>query len=98
MVSVNSKLAKNIGRTKKNQKLSTVNNLLCTGLSITAIACTYATIRAISPFIVSSVSAASGSSFQPTSIMWLTNQSECERSGRYWYDKQCWDAEHQPMF
>jgi hypothetical protein len=98
MTSVNLKSPKNLRRIKKNQKFLTANNLLYAGLAITAIACSYATIRAISPFIMSSVSAAIGSSFQPTSIMWLNSQSECESSGRYWYDNQCWDVEHNPTF
>jgi hypothetical protein len=98
MISGNSKSSKKLSSAKKIQKVLNTNNLLYTGLSITAIVCTYTTVRAISPFILSSVSAATDNSFQPTSIMWLNNQSECERNGRYWYANQCWDEEHQPTF
>lgn len=34
----------------------------------------------------------------PTSIPWINNQSDCERTNRNWYDGKCWDAEHSPTF
>ena len=34
----------------------------------------------------------------PTSIPWLTNQSECEQTGRIWLHGECWDTEHSPDF
>lgn len=38
------------------------------------------------------------SSPYPTSIPWINNQSDCERTNRNWYDGKCWDAEHNPTF
>ncbi|MEB3277855.1 MAG: hypothetical protein VKK42_02890 [Lyngbya sp.] len=34
----------------------------------------------------------------PTSIPWLTNQADCEKTGRIWLHGQCWDTEHSPDF
>ncbi|AFY99826.1 hypothetical protein [Calothrix sp. PCC 6303] len=34
----------------------------------------------------------------PTSIHWLQNRAECERSKKTWSDGKCWDAEHNLMF
>ncbi|MBD2347227.1 hypothetical protein H6G18_24305 [Anabaena subtropica FACHB-260] len=98
MTLINSKSQKNSRTTRQNQKCSHLSSLLYTALSITVILCTYATVQAICPFLIFSLSAASGSSFQSTSIPWLNSKSECEYTRRYWRDNQCWDEEHQPMF
>ncbi|MGF1493378.1 MAG: hypothetical protein ACFBSC_13175 [Microcoleaceae cyanobacterium] len=37
-------------------------------------------------------------SIAPTSIPWITNQYDCSKTGRYWKDGQCWDADHDHMF
>jgi ABC-type Fe3+ transport system permease subunit len=34
----------------------------------------------------------------PTSIPWLTEQSQCQHTHRTWRDNKCWDYEHNPMF
>ncbi len=34
----------------------------------------------------------------PTSIPWLSEQSQCEHTRRTWRDNKCWDYEHNPMF
>ncbi|NEU73219.1 hypothetical protein PI95_011755 [Hassallia byssoidea VB512170] len=34
----------------------------------------------------------------PTSIPWLTDKSQCQRTHRIWRDNKCWDYEHNPMF
>ncbi|WP_242462675.1 hypothetical protein [Trichormus variabilis] len=75
-----------------------MSNLLYIGLTITILLCTYATATALYPFLISCLSAASGSKFESTAIPWLHSKSECEYTGRYWRDNQCWDSEHQPMF
>lgn len=98
MTVINSKSKNNLLTSHKHQKCSILNNLAYAALSITGVLCTYATFQAISPFLMSSMSAASGDSFQSTSIPWLHSKSECEHTRRYWRNNQCWDEEHQPMF
>lgn len=34
----------------------------------------------------------------PTSIPWINNQFDCERTYRIWNNGQCWDLEHSPVF
>ncbi|MBC1221826.1 hypothetical protein GNF10_26485 [Nostoc sp. UCD121] len=34
----------------------------------------------------------------PTSIPWIDDKSECERTNRVWNDGKCWDSEHSPNF
>ncbi|MDB9372829.1 hypothetical protein [Nodularia sphaerocarpa] len=34
----------------------------------------------------------------PTSIPWINNQFDCERTYRIWKDGKCWDLEHSPVF
>ncbi|BAB73191.1 hypothetical protein H6G49_04700 [Nostoc sp. PCC 7120 = FACHB-418] len=98
MTSINSKSPKIFRQTKPNKKLPTSSNLLYTGLTITMLLCTYATAKALYPSLADFFSAASGGRFESTSIPWLNSKSECEYTGRYWRDNQCWDSEHQPMF
>jgi hypothetical protein len=38
------------------------------------------------------------SSYYPTSIPWINDKSECERTGRIWNDRKCWDFEQSPNF
>ncbi len=33
-----------------------------------------------------------------TAISWITDQNQCENSGRQWRDDQCWDDDQSPMF
>jgi len=37
-------------------------------------------------------------SFYPTSIPWIYDKSECERTGRIWNNGKCWDFEQSPNF
>lgn len=48
-------------------------------------------------FVLSSLTPIS-SSFYPTSIPWIYDQSECQHTGRIWHDGKCWDSEHSPNF
>ncbi|MBD2501726.1 hypothetical protein [Anabaena azotica] len=73
-------------------------NPLYMGLLTILCVCTFGTVKQISLILSPSFSAVSSNSFQATSIPWITNQSECEYSGRNWHDNQCWDEEHNPMF
>lgn len=34
----------------------------------------------------------------PTSIPWIFDQSECERTGRTWSEGKCWDDQHDSLF
>jgi hypothetical protein len=34
----------------------------------------------------------------PTSIPWIKEKSECEKTGKTWQDNKCWDSEHNPLF
>ena len=52
---------------------------------------------AIITFVFSSISSRTGSPY-PTSIPWINNQFDCERTQRIWSDDQCWDLEHSPLF
>jgi hypothetical protein len=38
------------------------------------------------------------SELHPTSIHWLQNRADCERSQKTWSDGKCWDTEHNLMF
>jgi hypothetical protein len=38
------------------------------------------------------------SSYFPTSIPWIDDKSECERTGRIWNRGKCWDFEQSPNF
>lgn len=38
------------------------------------------------------------SSRHPVSIPWISNQDQCENSGRKWRDGECLDFEHNPDF
>ncbi|MBD2214935.1 hypothetical protein H6G27_34595 [Nostoc linckia FACHB-104] len=37
-------------------------------------------------------------SYYPTSIPWISDQSECENTNRIWRDGKCWDYQHSPDF
>jgi hypothetical protein len=73
-------------------------NPLYIGLLTITVLCTFATVKQISLILSPVFSAVSSSSYQGTSIIWINNQSDCEYSGRHWYNNQCWDEEHNPMF
>ncbi|MEQ8971431.1 MAG: hypothetical protein RIE73_13685 [Coleofasciculus sp. C1-SOL-03] len=34
----------------------------------------------------------------PTSLPWITNSEQCEKTNRTWSEGQCWDSEHNPLF
>jgi hypothetical protein len=36
--------------------------------------------------------------FHSAAIPWLSNQEECEQSGRIWQSDQCWEQQHNPNF
>lgn len=40
----------------------------------------------------------SKSTAHPTSIPWLQNQADCEKTARSWRNGACWDQEHSPDF
>jgi hypothetical protein len=51
-------------------------------------------------YIIPSFSALSSTNsiVHPTSIPWLQNQKDCEKTGRIWQDGECWDQQHSPEF
>jgi hypothetical protein len=83
--------------TKVLYPLWTPSNIifLCV-FSIILSLCSVATFSGVLSSIRSLLS--SSSSASPTSIPWIFNQSECERTGRTWEDGKCWDNEHNPAF
>lgn len=34
----------------------------------------------------------------PTSIPWINNQDECEKTNKQWKNNKCWDNQHNPDF
>jgi hypothetical protein len=34
----------------------------------------------------------------PTSIPWIKDKTECEKTGRDWLEDKCWDNQHNPTF
>ncbi len=70
-----------------------VNTLFLTGLLIIF----FLSIFAMFSFVVSSIYSLT-SSPHPTSIPWINNKSDCERTHRKWDQGYCWDEEHNPMF
>lgn len=42
--------------------------------------------------------AAKSKAYYPTSIPWISDQSECENTNRTWSDGKCWDYQHSPDF
>jgi hypothetical protein len=88
-----------IQRNSHNKKFQTFGNtVLCAGLSMTLLTCSFATFKAIYPLFISSLNAATTTSFQSTSIPWLQDKSSCQHSGRSWHKGKCWDDEHSPHF
>ncbi|BAY99264.1 hypothetical protein NIES37_32430 [Tolypothrix tenuis PCC 7101] len=41
---------------------------------------------------------AKSKAYYPTSIPWISDQSECENTNRTWSDGKCWDYQHSPDF
>ncbi|WP_414543634.1 hypothetical protein [Nostoc sp. CCY0012] len=48
-------------------------------------------------FVLSSLNFTS-TLYYPTSIPWIYEKSQCERTNRVWRDDKCWDYEHSPDF
>jgi hypothetical protein len=99
MFSQSSKFTNSMRRKTHNKIVKSVGNkVLYAGLLMTLLGCSFATFQVIYPFIISSVSAATNTSFQPTSIPWLEDKSNCQYTGRSWHENKCWDNEHSPTF
>jgi hypothetical protein len=49
-------------------------------------------------YIVQPDLASSNSRVHPTSIPWLQNQEDCEKTARTWQNGTCLDSEHSPDF
>ncbi len=58
---------------------------------------TFFSIFTIFSFLLPSISIPS-IFIHSTSIPWIDNQSECEKTGRTWDNKKCWDDQHSPDF
>ncbi len=71
-----------------------INILLLLGLLIIFIVSSLALFT----LVLSSISSVPTSSPYPTSIPWINNQFECERTDRIWNEDKCWDSEHSPTF
>lgn len=99
MFSQSSNLTNSMRRNNYNKIVKSAGNkVLYTGLSITLLVCSFATFKVIYHLLISSVSSTTNTSFQPTSIPWLEDQSNCQHTGRSWHQNKCWDNEHSPTF
>jgi hypothetical protein len=90
-------------KTRQKNKIGAVfwthsNIVLLSGYLITLPICTLITLSLLLPLFTASLFASTGTSHYSTSIPWIDNASECERTGRNWRDRKCWDNEHDPMF
>jgi hypothetical protein len=69
------------------------NILFLIGLLIIILICSFTTFSfGFSSFHLTSTLA------YPTSIPWISDQSECEYTNRVWRDGKCWDYEQSPNF
>jgi hypothetical protein len=69
------------------------NILFFIGLLIIILICSFTTFS----FVLSSFHLTSTLAY-PTSIPWISDQSECEYTNRVWRDGKCWDYEQSPNF
>ncbi|TVP61430.1 MAG: hypothetical protein EA343_14265 [Nodularia sp. (in: Bacteria)] len=70
-----------------------VNVLFLLGLFIIFIISSFAILSLVFPSI-----SFMPTSPHPTSIPWINNKFDCERTYRIWNDDKCWDSEHSPTF
>ncbi len=73
------------------------NIVFIIGFLIILFASTF-TILSVAFPSVGSIYSSSSTSFHPTAVPWIFNQSKCEETGRTWNKGECWDYEQSPMF
>ncbi|MFZ1027537.1 MAG: hypothetical protein WAN66_15120 [Limnoraphis robusta] len=87
-------------RSGQRNQLERHKHRLWTPLNILVMAITlgsFAFTIAMSIYLILKWSSPSGM-VAPTSIPWLTNQADCQKTGRIWLHGECWDTEHSPDF
>jgi glucan phosphoethanolaminetransferase (alkaline phosphatase superfamily) len=85
-------------RRSRSQKLvHRVSNFIRNLLLIVFLVIFFLSSVAIFHFTTSLINSLSPSPY-PTSIPWINNQVECERTYRSWQNGECWDGQHNPMF
>jgi hypothetical protein len=84
---------------KIHQFIWTPSNILILAVFlVTAPFFTYTTLSVVfstfTPYLLTSVD----TDHHSTSIPWIENKYDCEKTGRIWQNNKCWDNEHNPMF
>lgn len=91
------------GRERRSVQRLRTEGVICSqgaivGVVLAVVLVGAATTIGLAQFFRSHMNELQKSEYHPTAIPWLESESECQQTGRYWQEGNCWDREHDANF